>query len=175
VYEEKVQAAVTDALGHLPEKFKGDEDGKPWAITFAAREPVSVTFADNGFKVTIRGVKYYKGAEAYPAMNVSAAYKIEKSPQGFKAVRQGEIEVIPPDFKPGSGQHVDTQRQIIRTLLKKRFAKVFEPEFLGEGLELSGKWKSVGKLMPIQVECRDGWLVIAWKRPAAAPKVVAAK
>ena len=98
-------------------------------------------------------------------MNVSAAYKIEKSPKGFKAVRQGEIEVIPPDFVPGSGQQLDAQRQIIRKLLKKRFAKVFEPEFLGKGLELSGKWKAAGKLMPIQVVCRDGWLVIAWSEP----------
>jgi hypothetical protein len=174
-YEEKVQAAVTDALGHLPEKMKGDEDGKPWAITFAPRQPISVTFADNGFSVTIRGVKYYKGNEAHPAMNVSAAYKIEKSSEGFKAVRQGEIEVIPPDFVHGSGQHIDAERQVIRTLLKKRFAKVFEPEFLGKGIELSGKWKAAGRLMPIQVECRDGWLVIAWKRAPAETKVVAAK
>ena len=27
VYEEKVQAMVTHALGYLPEKIKGDEDG----------------------------------------------------------------------------------------------------------------------------------------------------
>jgi hypothetical protein len=167
VYEEKVQAAVTDALGRLPEKFKGDEDGKPWAITFAARQPVAVSFADNGFKVTIHGVKYYKGPNSYPAMNVSAVYKIEQSPKGVKAVRQGEIEVFPPDFTPGTGQQLDTQRQIIRTLLTKRFAKVFEPEFLGQGIELSGRWKAAGKLMPIQVVCRDGWLVIAWKRAAA--------
>ena len=113
--------------------MKGDEDGKPWAITFAPRQPISVSFADDGFKITIRGVKYYKGNDAYPAMNVSAVYKIEKSPKGFKAVRQGEIEVIPPGFVPGSGQQIDAQRTIIRKLLKQRFAKVFEPEFLGEG------------------------------------------
>ena len=175
VHEEKLQAAVTDALGHLPEKMKGDEDGRPWAITFATRQPISVTFADDGFKITLRGVKYYKGNEAHPAMNVSAVYKIEKSPNGFKAVRQGKIEVIPPDFVPGSGQQIDAKRTIIRTLLEKRFAKVFEPEILGEGLELSGKWKAAGKLLPIQVTCRDGWLVIAWKRAAADPKVAAAR
>ena len=167
VYEEKVQAAVTDALGHLPEKMKGDEDGKPWAISFAARQPISVTFADDGFTITLRGDRYYKGNESYPAMNVSAVYKIEKSPKGFKILRQGDIQVFPPDFVPGSGQQIDARRQIIRKLLEKRFAKVFEPEFLGEGLELPGKWKAAGKLQPIQVECRNGWLVIAWKRPAA--------
>ena len=91
VYEEKVQATVIDMLGHLPEKMKGDEDGRPWAITFAPRQPISVTFADDGFKITLRGVRYCKGAEAYPATNVSAAYKFEKSPEGFKLVRQGPM------------------------------------------------------------------------------------
>lgn len=169
VYEEKMQAAVTDALGKLPEKMKGDEDGKPWAITFAPRQPISVTFADDGFKVTLRGVNFAKGDEDHPvAMNISAAYKIEKSAKGFRVVRQGEIEVFPPDFKPDSGQQLDARRQVIRKLLERRFAKVFESEFLGEGLELPGKWKTAGKLTPIQVVCRDGWLVIAWKRTTEA-------
>ncbi len=172
VYEEKLQAAVTEAIGHLPDKMKGDEDGKPWAITFAQRQPISVTFADDGFKITLRGVKFYKGQDAHPGMNVAAVYKIEKSAIGFKAVRQGDIEVFPPDFVPG--KQIDARRQVIRKLLEKRFAKVFEPEILGEGFELSGKWKAAGKMLPIQVVSRDGWLVIAWKRAAVGPKVAAA-
>ena len=175
IHEEKVQAAATNLLGELPEKMKGDEDGQPFAITFARRQPISVAFADDGFKVTIRGVEYRKGANKSNAMNITAAYKIEKTPKGFKAVRQGEIEVFPPDFVPGAGQQLDAQRQIMRTLLKKRFAKVFEPEFLGEGLELPGKWKAAGKMLPIEVVCRDGWLVIAWKHAAPEPAAVAAK
>lgn len=171
VYEEELQATVTDALGHLPEKMKGDEDGKPWAITFANRQPISVTFADDGFKITIRGVKYYKGQDAHPGMDVSAAYKIEQTATGFKAVREGDIQVFPPDFVPG--KQVDARRQVIRKLLEKRFAKVFEPEIIGEGLELPGKWQAAGKLQPIQLVCRDGWLVIAWKRATAEPKVAA--
>ena len=172
VYEEKVQAAVTDALGHLPEKMKGDEDGRPWAITFAPRQPISVTFADDGFKITLRGVRFCKGQEVHnDPMNISAAYKIEKSPQGFKAVRQGDIQVFPPDFVPG--KQVGGRQQVIRKLLEKRFAKIFEPEILGEGFELPGKWKAAGKMLPIQLVCRDGWLVIGWKRSAAEPKVAA--
>jgi hypothetical protein len=170
-YEEKVQAAAIDAFGKLPEKMKGDEDGKPWAITFAAKQPISVSFADDGFKITIRGVKYYKGNDAHPGMNVSASYKIQQTPKGFKAVRQGEIEVLPPDYEPG--KPIDARRQLIGKLLEKRFAKIFEPEMLGEGLELPGKWKAAGKLEPIQVVARDGWLVIAWRRPATETKIVA--
>jgi hypothetical protein len=171
VYEEKVQAAVTDALGHLPEKMKGDDDGKPWAITLAPRQPISVTFADDTWKITIRGVRFVKGPDVYPGMNISAVYKIEKSAAGFKAVRQGDIQVFPPDFVPG--KQIDAHRQVVRTLLQKRFAKIFEPEIPGEGFELAGRWKAAGKLMPIQVVCRDGWLTIAWKRSVAQPKVAA--
>jgi len=174
IHEEKMQAAVTEMLGHLPEKMKGDDDGKPWAIAFAARQPISLTFADDGFKITIRGARFFKGEESHPGMNISAAYKIEKTPTGFKAVRQGEIAVFPPDFIPGGEMKIDARRQIIRKLLEKRFAKVFESEVLGQGLDLPGKWKAAGHLAPIQVVARDGWLVIAWKRAPASAKVAAA-
>ena len=66
-------------------------------------------------------------------------------------MRQGDIEVLPPDFVPG--KQIDARRQVIRKLLEKRFAKVFEPEILGEGFEMPGKWKAAGKLVPIQVVC----------------------
>jgi len=169
VYEEKVQATAIDMLGHLPEKMKGDDDGRPWAITFAPRQPISVTFADNGFKITLRGVQYYKGTEAYPATNVSAAYKFEKSPEGFKLVRQGPIEVVSLDEAAER-----SRKTVIRALLKKRFEKVFEPEILAKGMELSGRWKAVGKLVPVELTARDGWLTVAWKRqPASPPTAVA--
>ncbi len=173
VYEEKMQAAAVNALGYLPEKMKGDEDGKPWAITFAPRQPISVSFDDDTIKVTLRGVRYIKGSEVYPAMNVSAEYKIEHSAQGFKATRQGDIQVFPPDFVPGT--QIDARRQTIRTLLAKRFGKVFEQEFLGKGIELPKTWKNPGKLVPIQLAAHDGWLVVAWKFQAAEPAAVAAK
>jgi len=48
---------------------------------------------------------------------------------------------------PGAGKQIDARRQVIRKLLEKRFAKVFEPEMIGEGLELPGKWKAAGKML----------------------------
>jgi hypothetical protein len=166
VHEEKLQAAVIDMIGHLPDKLKGDEDQEPWAITFAPRQPISVTFADDGFKITIRGSEYFKGDAAYPAMDVTAVYKIEKTANGFKAVRQGEIQILPP-----GRQQVGGKEQIIRRLLTKRFSKVFEPEILGEGFVFSDKLEKVGKMQPVEVQSHDGWLTIAWKRIPADPKL----
>ena len=155
--------------------MKGDEDGKPWAISFARRQPIFVTFADDGFKISLHGARYYKGSDSHPGMNITATYKIEKSAKGFKAVRQGDIEVFPPDFVPGAGKQIDARRQVIRKLLEKRFAKVFEQEMIGEGLELPGKWKAAGKMLPIQLDAKDGWLVVAWKRAPVEPKVAVSK
>jgi hypothetical protein len=170
VHEEKAQATAINVFGRLPEKMKGDEDGRPWAITFAARQPISVSFADNGYRITIRGVKYFKGGESYPATNVSATYKFQKGPEGFKLVRQGPIEVVSLD------EAADRSRKtIIRRLLRDRFEKVFEPEVLAKGMELSGRWKSVGKLVPVEITARDGWLTIVWNRqPAPAVAIAAA-
>ncbi len=168
VHEDKVQAMVTDTLGHLPEKMKGDEDGQPWAITFAPRQPISVTFADDGFKITIRGAEFQKGPDVAKNMNISAAYKIEKTPQSFKLVRQGKVQVTPTTEKKSTAQIT------VGVLLEKRFAKIFEAEIPGEGFELPGRWKAAGKLLPIQVVCRDGWLTLAWKRASAEAKVAAA-
>jgi hypothetical protein len=166
VHEEKLQKVVIDLLGRLPEKLKGDEDQEPWAITFARRQPISITFADDGFKITIRGSEYFKGNNPYPAMDVTAIYKIEKTDKGFKAVRQGDIQIFPP-----GRQQVGGKEQIIRTLLMKRFSKIFEPELLGEGFMFSGKWEKVGKMQPMELICRDGWLTIAWKRTPGEQKL----
>jgi hypothetical protein len=166
VREEKLQAAVIDTLGKLPDKLKGDEDQEPWAITFARRQPITVTFADGGFKISIHGSEYFKGENGYPAMNVTAVYKIEKTDKGFKAVRQGDLQISPPGRTQVGGKE-----QIIRQLLTKRFGKVFEPEIMGEGFVLTGKWEKIGKMMPIDVQCNDGWLTIAWRRTPAEQKI----
>lgn len=171
IREEKMQAAAVDLLGKLPDKMKGDEDGKPWAITFAAKQPISISFIDGGFILTLRGAKFYKGDDAYEEMNVTATYKIVKVGDKFKAIRPNDVEALPPSFK--EGMQLSGRQQIIRSLLIKRFGKVFEKEMFGEGIELSGKWKSVGKLTPVEVVCRDGWLVLVMRRAADAK--VAAK
>ena len=68
-----------------------------------------------------------------------------------------------------------SRKTVIRALLKKRFEKIFEPEILAKGMELSGRWKAVGKLVPVELVAQDGWLTIAWNRqPASKPAAVAA-
>jgi hypothetical protein len=158
--------------GHKPkrlslrDKMKRDKDQPPWTITFATRQPISVTFSDESYKIIIRGTKFINGDNSCDDMDVTVVYKIEKTDAGFKAVRQGEIQIFPP------GRHQLGGKEIaIKELLTKRFSKIFEPEILGEGFEFSGRLKKVGEMLPVEVQSRDGWLTIAWNRAQADKKL----
>lgn len=163
IRQERAEKAIIDMLGELPEKMKTDPNEEPWGITFAKRQPVTVTFADDSFKVTIHGAGFLKGDAPQPAMDVTATYKIEKTAEGFKAVRQGDLQIFPPGFDPATGQ-LSARHQTVRHLLEKRFGKVFEPEIIPQGIVPKGKMEKIGKLMPTQWVCKDGWMVVSWKR-----------
>lgn len=172
---ETYKATVVEVLGELPERMKAEEDQEPWAIDFARRQPISVKFADGKLTVTVRGRGYYKGKDRHPGMNVTAVYKILKTEQGFKGVRQGELQIFPPGFVPGSGKTLSTRQIVIRKLLETRFGQIFKEEMVGEGLELPGKWGKLGKMKPGQLVCKDGWLTVTWKRVPADQDVVRAR
>lgn len=162
--DDEFRMAVVELLGRLPEKLNPIPGEEPWGISFDRARPVEVRFADGGFHVTIRGRRYFKSGQPQPGMNVSASYKIVHDDSGFRAVRQGEVEVVPPGL--GDDERVGTRYQIIRTLLIRRFAPIFEKEIRFENLALPGKWSSLGAMPMVQLESNDGWLTIAWKLPA---------
>lgn len=161
--DDEFRMAVVELLGRLPEKLNPIPGEEPWGISFHRAQPVEVRFADGGFQITIHGRRYFKGDQPHPGMNVSASYKIVHDDSGFRAVRQGEVEVVPPGL--GDDQRVGTRYQIIRTLLMRRFAPLFEKEIRFENLVLPDKWSSLGVLPMVQLESSNGWLTIAWKVP----------
>jgi hypothetical protein len=174
LHEATLQATLRDMLGKVPEKLKPDPDQEPWTIAFARQQPISVSFADNGFTVTIRGREYFKGDKGYPGMNVTAKYKFVEQNGVFKAVRQGDLQIFPPGFVPRGGRQISVRQQVIRTLLERRLGKVFEPEMVAKGFTPSGKWAAVGKLQPVELTAQNGWLTIGWRR-VASDKAVATR
>jgi hypothetical protein len=136
-----------------------------WSMKFAHLQPLSVNFADDGIKIAFRGAEFYKDKNAppYEAMNVSAEYKFEKTPAGYKATR-GELEILPPRFAAGKGKQLSAGESGAIPVLRKRFQKMFAPEILIENMEVYGKWSNVGKLQPVRLISENGWLTIAWKR-----------
>ena len=165
------QRTVKELLGRVPDRLQPDQaqDQEPFTIVFARRQPISVTFADNGFSVTIRGREFFTADRSHPAMNITASYKFVKTDSGFKAVRQGDLDIFAPGTLPGSGKQRGLRQQVIWTVLQRRLGKIFQPELPMQGFTAKAKSGSAIKFVPVEVVAGNGWLTIGWSRtqPAA--------
>ena len=161
--ERRFDEIATRLLG-LPENKEKPPDEENWAITFADEQPVTVRFADGGLRITIRGKRYMNEGRQYEAMDVAAQYRIEKTPQGFRAVRQGDLEIYPPGFVPGTGRQLSARQIALRNALRRRFGRFFEESWVPENVV-------IGKDTPQPLELRlsrwdafGGWLVMGWEQ-----------
>jgi hypothetical protein len=166
--ERRFQQILVENLG--APKRPADEDPENWAITFARRQPIAVTFGADMFTVTIRGRAYGNEGKTYPGMDVTATYKIHRSERGLKAVRQGDLVVVPPGFRLGSGQQLSAREQFLRKVLERRFGKFFEPEMVPKNLVLGEEGRPKTELQLTRWETTNGWLVLGWKQvPPSKP------
>jgi hypothetical protein len=158
--DEQLEKEIGSILGPLggKKKPKAPDEEKEWTITFAKGKPVETTFADQGAKVKIRLAEFTSGDNEYSGMDVSAAYKFEKRGDQLVAIRQGNIEAFPPDFK--QGQKLAGRQQVMRTILQKRFGRLFEKEVVLEQMNLSGDLAKAGPLTPGAVESDRGWFLL---------------
>jgi hypothetical protein len=157
----KLEKLFVDNNQPVPEKLKPRPDEPSWSMTFAAVDPVTVDLRDGGFRVTIRGTQYTSGDRSFQAMNISAAYKIERMDVGVKLVRQGDLVISPPGHMPG--QPLSAGQISLRRLLTRRFEGLFEPEIKTQGLKLGNKFARLGTLTLSQLTCDNGWATLGWK------------
>ncbi|NMC20737.1 MAG: hypothetical protein GYA33_09995, partial [Thermogutta sp.] len=162
--EERFREIVTDLLGRLPPELES-EDSEPWAVQFPPARPITVRFDDGRAVVQFRGEAYEKGDRRYAAMDVTAAYRLERRDAGFVLLREAEPTAFPPDFDPQK-DHLSVSQQTLRRLLERRFGKIFRPEIALEPVELEGDWAAAGPLTVASIQMDDGWLAIGLR---AAP------
>jgi hypothetical protein len=161
--EERMQDIMLEVLDEVPDQFLADDEQAPWAIRFGKTLPLEVAFADDGFRVVLRGESFMRGKTPHPGMNIAARYKFVQSPAGYKAVRE-PLEVFPPGFDPKGKESLSPGEVTVQTLLTNRFNRIFKRELPLDGFVLPGKWEKLGTLRPVEVVSRNGWLAVAWKR-----------
>jgi hypothetical protein len=166
--DDMVQRIAVDLTGSVPDKLKPENNQEPFTIVFPAEQiprvqPVTVSFANNGFSVTLRGSEFYTGDKKQPGMYITANYKFAKAPEGYKAVRQGELQIYGFGLKPGT--RLSARQLTIKTALQTKFGKVFEPEIKFQGFKFAqGKLASAGQFVPREIIAQNGWLVIGYGR-----------
>jgi len=98
-------------------------------------------------------------------MDVWATYRIGTHAGRIVLVRDGDVQIYPPDFVPGGEKKLSLQQTSLRGILQKRFNKVFDEVVEIEPLELAGELKAAGPLPLEQLVARkDGWLTAGWRK-----------
>jgi len=165
---------VTRSVGTL------DPDKEPWSITFARELPVRAKFNGGGLWIAIRADGFTRGEGDQPGkykpaitelVEISAAYKIEKTGQGATLRRDGDVQVRFPNR--ANPEQITLRDSPIVTFIRRKFRGLFKDEFIGEGLALKGAWEKAGRLRLDEIGADQAWLRVGWDMPSPAAAAAA--
>jgi hypothetical protein len=166
-----VDRMAREGKAKMPESLGSDPDQKPWAVTFAKHRPVTVAVDDGRVKLMVRGDKFVSGDRSFPGMDIWATYAIANSSQGLHLVREGDVQIYPPGFKPGGSEKLSMAETSLRRILQKRFDKLWKQVIDIPDLPLQGELAAAGPLPMKQLVARkDGWVVAGWHRRDAGSR-----
>jgi hypothetical protein len=117
--DDDVRERIRRRSGDLPEELEADRE--PWSITFADLQPVTMSFDDGGFTLTIRGQRFTSGPNGYGAMDITVRYQLVETDGGVVLRRQGDLEILPPGFRPGTDR-LSAEQSALREILEPRGA-----------------------------------------------------
>ena len=164
--EQRLQEALQNLWGELPEEFASETGEEPWTVRFVSERPLAVHFAANCVSIEFRGETYWKGERGYPGMDVKTTYRIEtQADQPLRLVRVGELSVFPPGFDPDKDR-LSVRQQTLRRLLERRFGKIFRETVELKPVELKGEWQNGGPLVVKHLSAQDGWLSLLLDKPS---------
>lgn len=169
--DEKLADMLKDATGEVPEELQIGPDKDPWSITFSDQLPISVSLKPDGVTIAIQGRRFTRGdQEIRNAMRIVATYKFERTKEGAKLIRQGDVDV---DYINVKGSQSISQ-VTFKTFLRRKFESLMKAEIVSDGIKLPGRWEKGGKLVLDEMQVTPGWLSLTWNlAPSAAPSPAA--
>jgi hypothetical protein len=130
----------------------------PWSITMADKDPLIVRIDGNTLITTLRGKSYTSDDNRYNGMNVTSRYHIVHKGDDLRLVRDEELEVLPPDLKPGVP--IGLRQEVLRSLLRRRFGRLLPREIPFRELKLDDSLQLQGSLRIKDFLTTGGWLTI---------------
>ncbi len=171
------EVAIDPATGPWSVTLASDADGEPQAGDDLPRElgPVTVRIDDGRVRVTVHGVRYQVGGKLHEtAMDITAVYRLDQQPEGWRLVREGDPTVFPPGRDPAKPGNLSLRETALRGEMQDRFRekKTFPDTIEIDHQLLPGDLAKAGELQVVQAVAEDGWLMISW-RAQGTPDAVA--
>jgi hypothetical protein len=172
-----------DLQAELPEELRVtlpdgtlDPDKEPWSIIFAKELPVRARFQDGGLWMAIRADGFTRGEGDEPGtykpaitelVEISAAYKIEKTDVGATLRRDGDVVIRFPDR--ANPDQITVRDNAIVTFMRRKFRNLFKEEFAGQGIKLKDRFEKAGTLRLAEIKSGGAWLSLGWQMPSGNP------
>jgi hypothetical protein len=164
VKQQQLDRLSMDLFGRRPPQLAHDEEKGPWAITFNSHEPILLHIDGGKASLTIRGRRFKSEVRTIDTpLDVTAHYRLLRQDNAAKAVREGELEVLPAGFVPGGDRKMNLRESRDANFVRHRFDDFFTPEITSQGLILPGQWARVGRLDLVELHADHGWVTLAWK------------
>jgi hypothetical protein len=163
-----VEIIRDDLKADVPEELQITQDKDPWEITFARETPLRVDLNKDGMKMLVRASRFSRGESpgaqvVTEPLEISADYVIEKTPQGARLIRQGEVEVAFLER-----ERLGVAQIGLKTFIRRKFGAMFKPEFASDGLKMKGRWESAGTLPMRELHIHGPWILVGWDLPSPA-------
>jgi hypothetical protein len=137
--------------------------GKPATITFAKRTPVLIVFGDSAFTVEFNVAALGLAGQSFTGGRVRAAYRLEHTAQGVRAVRRGPIQFLPPAEPAKPDDKIKMPDAPLRLFQEAVFGQVLKARLARADLSLPAPFSRLAALTPTESQIRNGWLQMDWK------------
>lgn len=153
-----------------------DQEKDPWSIIFAKDLPVRVKFDDDRVSIAIRAEGFTRGEGDTPGkykpaitelLEISADYTTEKTPAGATLKRIEDVRVRFPNR--ANPDQITLRDNAIVTFIRRKFRNLYKDEFIGDGIELKGRFARAGKLRLRDIKVDNAWVSLGWQLDGSAP------
>jgi hypothetical protein len=143
-----------------------EEPFKEFALTFRDNRPISVNFAQNKVKLTVHMAHLKSGDKTFDNWDVTGSYNPELS--GGKVIlhREGDLVMLPADFRGQLNSRQVAERRNLEEELNKRSdqGKGFPKTIEFDPIKPEGKVADAGPLEFNRFTSGDGWVIIGLDR-----------
>lgn len=155
--------AMDTLTGDEPAELRIKAKTPRWSVTLAAERPLELTFADGGAAIVLHITSLKVGERKLDGkFRISVRYQLEKTLGGPQLNRQTEVQA---DGEIENGTPVERDEAL--AFLQTKFSGVFLPVLTLDGLALAADdlVSKLSKLVLVQLDAKDGWLVVGYRLP----------
>jgi hypothetical protein len=143
-----------------------EEPFKQYALTFRDGRPISVGFVQNKVKLTVHVAHLKSGDKTFDNWDVTGTYNPELTDGKVFLRREGDLVLLPSDFRGQLGTRQVAERRNLEEELNKRSdqGKGFPKTIEFDPIKPEGKVADAGPLAFSRFTCGDGWVIIGLDR-----------